>query len=177
MAVLWITCCALCIMNFDSFSYQVALIMMKLAFIDQEKPSRRNNRPGYLQWKWLAGFITLVFATSLNRIGEFYVSLVLASSTEATSIISGVILSIYWLDDKFYPMYDVPPLTIITVGCVTILCIATEPVPVYDFEILVTLLKSRETVIYLLLVGSFFALSAFLFYLVMQALASFEEKL
>ena len=101
------------------------MILMKQAFMQQEKPNRPNNRPGYLQWKWFLGFILLFSTSSLTVIGEAYVSLILSSSTEATALISGVLLSILWLGEKFYPQYDIPALTLITVGCLSVLCIAT----------------------------------------------------
>jgi hypothetical protein len=100
---LWLSLSILIIMNFDSFLAQISLILMKIAFIDQEKPDRLNNRPGYLQWKWWLGFFILFATSGLTVVGEAYVSLILASSTEASGLVSGVVLSIFWMKEKFFP--------------------------------------------------------------------------
>jgi drug/metabolite transporter (DMT)-like permease len=99
---------------------------------------------------------------------------VLASSSEATSIVSGVLLSIFWLGDKFYPKYDAPALLLIIFGGLGILCLATVPIPDYTFERLTELVFSTKSILFLSLVGLLFVLSGVSFYCMMRDLQKFE---
>jgi drug/metabolite transporter (DMT)-like permease len=81
------------------------------------------------------------------------------------------------MGEKFFPKYDIPALTLITVGCLGVLCIATVPIPDYTFVMLVELVWSVKSLIYLCLIGVFFIVSAISFYMVLKALTRFEKKL
>ena len=65
---------------------------------------------------------------------EAWVPLVLASSTEAVSISSSVIFSIFWLKEVFYPKYDIPALTLIILGCLSIIIQADKTTEEIDFD-------------------------------------------
>jgi hypothetical protein len=56
------------VMYLDAFLFQIGLILMKQAFLAQEKSTRKNNRPGYLQWKWLLGFFLVMGSSSVSMV-------------------------------------------------------------------------------------------------------------
>lgn len=79
----------------------MALICQKLAHNDQEKETRTNDRSAYTQWKWWLGILLMVVANGIHLIAAALISIIVISATKATGIVSGVILSIFWLKEKF----------------------------------------------------------------------------
>jgi hypothetical protein len=51
------------------------------------------------------------------------------------------------------------------------------PIPDYTFGMLVELVRSTKSIVYLCLIAVFFILSSLSFYLVLKALAKFEKRL
>jgi hypothetical protein len=75
---------------------------MKVAHNDQEnKETRTNNRSAYLQWKWWLGFWLMFAAQGISAVALVLLSIIVISASKATGIVSGVILSIFWLKEKF----------------------------------------------------------------------------
>jgi len=59
-------------------------------------------------------------------IDEAYVPLVVLSATNATSIVTGVLLSIFWLKEVFIWQYDVSGISIIILGSVAMILLADK---------------------------------------------------
>lgn len=93
--------------------------------------------------------------------------MVLMSSTTATAIASGVLLSVFWLKEKFYPWLDIPALTLVVAGSLGIVFLADKTDEVYTFDDLVELCKSPKAISYLSCIGVFFVLSIISFYALM----------
>ena len=62
----------------------------------------------------------------LHMIDEAYVPLVVLSATNATSIVTGVMLSIFWLKEVFIWQYDVSGISIIILGSVAMILLADK---------------------------------------------------
>ena len=58
---------------------------------------------------------------------ETWVPMTLASSTECVGIIAGVLLSILWLKEKFFPRYDIPSIVLIVLGNAGLILLAKIP--------------------------------------------------
>ncbi len=59
-------------------------------------------------------------------IDEAYVPLVVLSTTNATSIVTGVLLSIFWLKEVFIWQYDVSGISIIILGSLAMILLADK---------------------------------------------------
>jgi len=62
----------------------------------------------------------------MHIVDEAFVPLVLLSTGSATAIISGVLLSIFWLKEVFVWQYDVTAITIIICGAITMVLLADK---------------------------------------------------
>lgn len=68
-----------------------------------------------------------MFASSLlHMLDEAYLPLVVLSATNATSIVIGVLLSIFWLKEVFIWQYDVSGISIIILGSVAMILLADK---------------------------------------------------
>jgi drug/metabolite transporter (DMT)-like permease len=66
--------------------------------------------------KWGSGFALLIGDSLIRIVVLPYASLVLLSTSEATSILSGIVLSYMWLKEKWYTSYFVG-VPLILIGC------------------------------------------------------------
>lgn len=57
-------------------------------------------------------------SSALHVVDESFISMVVLSATAATAIVTGVVLSICWLKEKFVWQYDLAAIFCMTVGCV-----------------------------------------------------------
>lgn len=62
----------------------------------------------------------------MHMVDETFVPLVVLAATNATAIVSGVLLSIFWLKEVFVWQYDVIGITIIVSGSVTMILLADK---------------------------------------------------
>ena len=79
------------------------------------KSSHSSNR--VLNFKWLLGLILIVVSSLVHVAVLPYADLVLLSSTSATAIIFGIMLSVSWLGEKFDTKKDLPAIGLICLGC------------------------------------------------------------
>lgn len=118
---------------------QFGLILMKLAFVEQE--GKKNARNGFLRCKWWLGFMLEVVNSLLHVVDEAFVPLVVLSASGATAIVAGVMLSIFWLKEMFIWQYDVTAIVLILLGCAGIIASANKQPDNYTFEELLALIK------------------------------------
>lgn len=118
---------------------QFGLILMKLAFVEQE--GKKNARNGFLRCKWWLGFMLEVVNSLLHVVDEAFVPLVVISASGATAIVAGVMLSIFWLKEMFIWQYDVTAIVLILLGCAGIIVSANKQPDNYTFEELLALIK------------------------------------
>ena len=118
---------------------QFGLILMKLAFVEQE--GIKNAKNGFLRCKWWLGFMLEVVNSLLHVVDEAFVPLVVLSASGATAIVAGVMLSIFWLKEMFIWQYDVTAIVLILLGCAGIIVSANKQPDNYTFEELLALIK------------------------------------
>ena len=118
---------------------QFGLILMKLAFVEQE--GIKNAKNGFLRCKWWLGFMLEVVNSLLHVVDEAFVPLVVISASGATAIVAGVMLSIFWLKEMFIWQYDVTAIVLILLGCAGIIVSANKQPDNYTFEELLALIK------------------------------------
>jgi hypothetical protein len=118
---------------------QFGLILMKLAFVEQE--GIKNSKNGFLRCKWWLGFMLEVVNSLLHVVDEAFVPLVVLSASGATAIVAGVMLSIFWLKEMFIWQYDVTAIVLILLGCAGIIASANKQPDNYTFEELLALIK------------------------------------
>jgi len=75
------------------------------------------------------------------------ISLIVYSATSVTGIVSGVILSIFWLKEKFVWQFDVPAILLMILGSVT-MTLQADKTDEYTYEQLRTLVKSTKSIAY-----------------------------
>lgn len=93
----------------------IGSVFNQVGFILQKKSTAEDNRSKSVIL-WLTGFSLLFAMSAVNVICIPYMDMALLSTTQATAIISGVIFSIVWLKEPVVCKYDVPALTIMTLG-------------------------------------------------------------
>lgn len=128
--------------NIATFLGQVALILMK------KTPDSESKGHGL---KWLCGLM-LVIVSSLVHVAVLpYADLVLLSSSSATAIIFGIILSVYILGEKFDMKYDLPGVLLTCTGCILTVMNANTVEQNYTLDELKTLLLTPKATLYILL--------------------------
>jgi hypothetical protein len=67
-------------------------------------------------------------------VDEAFLSLVVLSATNATAIVSGVLLSIFWLKEVFIWQFDVCAITLITMGSLAMILQADKQPDNFTYE-------------------------------------------
>lgn len=81
----------------SSFMLQVGLIMMKIALVSAEGTSKS----GFVTWRWVFGFVLVFVASFIHVTLQAFMSIIILSATSVSSIVAGVLLSIFWLKEQF----------------------------------------------------------------------------
>ena len=111
------TAVVLLIDNVATFLGQIALILMKEV--------NNSKSKGFL---WLSGLILLILSSVIHVAVLPYADLVLLSSSSATAILFGILLSVYWLGETFDFHFDLPGVMLTCAGCVTTVAFANTSV-------------------------------------------------
>jgi hypothetical protein len=128
--------------NIATFLGQVALILMKKTTNDASKGHGL---------KWLCGLM-LVIVSSLVHVAVLpYADLVLLSSSSATAIIFGIVLSVYMLGEKFDMKHDLPGVLLTCTGCILTVMNANTVEQNYTLDELKNLLLTPKAALYIFL--------------------------
>jgi O-antigen ligase len=80
-----------------------------------------------------------------------YADIVLLTSTSATAIVFGIILSVYAIGERFKLKSDLPPILFIIIGCILIITFANKTEYFYTLEDLFKLLQTSFAYSYFIL--------------------------
>ena len=95
----------------------------KSSEVDEVNPSGKE-RPVFCRFQWIAGFVCLIGGGAIQFVSLPYIDLVLVSTNMISGIIFNTFLSIKFLDEKFVWRYDLPALTLLCAGALTIVLLA-----------------------------------------------------
>ncbi len=105
--------------NIAVFFGQVALILQKTSY-------KSNTTQKFNSFRWTVGLILIIFSNIIHVAVLPYADLVLLTSSSATAIIFGIILSVLVLYEKFTVKQDLPAVILIVIGCITTVTFANK---------------------------------------------------
>ena len=76
---------------------QAGFILMKIALVNVEG----KTKSGFFSWRWILGFVLCCVASMIHVTLQAFMSIILLSATSVSSIVVGVLLSIFWLKEQF----------------------------------------------------------------------------
>ena len=103
------------------------LFLQKLSLkdIEKEDPELEKRRPIYLRKRWVGGLALLLIGGAMQVVALPYADLVLISTNAITAIIFNTFLSIKYLGEQFIWRYDVPALSLMGLGGLVIVLLAS----------------------------------------------------
>ena len=101
-----------------------------------------KEKPIYCKFQWLAGIVCILGGGAIQFSVLPYCDLVLISTNMISGVVFNTFLSIKFLDEKFVWKYDLPALTLMCVGALTIVLLANTDETMYTPEQQKALLKS-----------------------------------
>ena len=110
-------------------------------------------------------------ANGIHAIDLALISIIVISASKATGIVSGVVLSIFWLKEQFVWQFDVPAILLMTIGSVTMILQADRTSDNFTLEQLVAMVKSLKSIIYVSFTFIFMMLAAVSYVLLLENLS------
>lgn len=83
---------------------------------------------------WLVGFFAITISALTHLAVLPFCDMTLLSTTQATAIVSGVLLSIFWLKEPLVPKYDLPALSLMIVGGISIVAFTNKEVSNFTID-------------------------------------------
>jgi hypothetical protein len=116
---------------------------------------------------WLVGLALLLVGGGMQVVALPYADLVLISTNAITAILFNTFLSIRYLGEKFVWKYDVPALTLMSLGALVIVLVSEADEKKFTPEEIKELLTSLQSIIFnsiqcALLIGTMVYLNVFL---------------
>ena len=132
------------------------LFLQKLCLIELEKegaetadPSQLANiKPVYKRLQWLVGLVLLLVGGGMQVVALPYADLVLISTNAITAILFNTFLSIRYLGEKFIWRYDVPALTLMSLGALVIVLVSEVDEKKFTPDDIRDLLTSLQSIIF-----------------------------
>ena len=164
---MWETILAATIDNIFAGLNQAGLILMKLSL------DETATRP---KFTWFTGCVIVIAAAIVHMIALPFADMTLLSTTQATAIIAGVLLSIYWLGESFSYTYDLPALIMMLGGMTALILLANKTVSEFTHKELKALMVGKQAQIYYAIMVLAFLMTVILYCCVMRQLKAFETK-
>ena len=99
--------------------------------------------------KWLVGF-ALLFVGSIMHVSALpFCSLVVLSTSTATSIIFNNCLAVFYLGENFNWRLDLPAYTLIIAGCLAIVFVTPQDETDYDPEKIRSMILSTDSAVFI----------------------------
>jgi multidrug transporter EmrE-like cation transporter len=143
----------------------VGFILLKLS--NDKKASKCN----------LIGGIVILIACALLHMAVLpFADMTLLSTTQATAIIAGVLLSIFWLGEPLVPKYDLPALALMMTGGLYLCFMTNKTITFFTTEELGELMTSKYAIAYYCLMGITTIFSILAYKCLMKSLKEFETQ-
>lgn len=141
----------------------------KSADVDQAHATKT-----YCAWRFFLGSTVLICASWGHISLMPFLSLTLMGCNSAFAIMTSMVLSVWWLGERFVPKNDIPALLLISAGCATIVCTANTDAVEYTAEEAVEYLLSWRAISYYVFTVSFVLLTIWVTACFLRALRQFE---
>jgi hypothetical protein len=105
-----------------------------------------------------------------------FADMTLLSTTQATAIIAGVLLSIFWLGEPLVPKYDLPALALMMTGGLYLCFITNKTITFFTTEELGYLMTSKYAIAYYCLMGLTTIFTILSYKCLMKSLGEFETQ-
>ena len=133
--------------------------------------------PRYGKLVWFLGIILMMLNAIVGMIVLPHVDMTLLSSVQATSIISGVLIGIFWLREPLAPRYDIPALSCMIIGCISLSFSSNKATSYYTMAEMKYLMLYPYAKLYYFCMGVSIVTTFFCYRWLMRGLARFELNL
>ena len=103
----------------------------------------------YKRLRWFSGLLLVIVSSVIHVAVLPYADLVLLSSSSATAILFGILLSVYMLGEKFDLRYDLPGVMLTCAGCVTTVAFANTVEQSFTLDSLAMMLLAPKAIFYM----------------------------
>ena len=135
------------------------LFLQKLTHMDMEKECGANDqakpKPIYYRVQWIVGLGLLLFGGAMQVVALPYADLVLISTNAITAIVFNTFLSIKYLGEQFIWRYDVPAFSLMGIGAVVIVLMASTTEKRFNPDEIKALLTSPPSLVCSAIGGTF----------------------
>ena len=140
-----------------------SVIMNQISFALQKKAQKEvgDKSSVFGTSKGIIALILLITAALIHGWAVNFADLTLLSVNASIGIIANAFIASRFLGERFDWWYDLQGLTLIAIGCTWIVTLSNKEKKELNFEELVTTVTKPQSLLFGLLIGVFFLMSAF----------------